>query len=324
MVASGQWERPAQPQPTISADSQKGREMATHIRKCLMMGVCAGLTALGVSASAQVREVQEPLLDGKSAAPRSVLPPAKPTPKTVEGRPDLSGIWAPSASGVIELRAPGLGAPPTARVEPPAFQRWALEKQKRMGPLANAEPSLRCEPLGVVRFLTNPYPAQIVQTPELVVILSELTTTYRRIWIDGRPHRSDADPLFNGDVIGRWEGDTLVTSVKALDVHEWVGQPGFFISDAAQITERFRRPDSNTLLYQYTVEDPKVLTKPWTSAERRLTVSLSPMVEYYCTNERDSEVFLKQGRTYISPTGLDERYFDEDEYQELKKQFSGR
>src|SRR5262245_45454454 len=109
--------------------------MATYIRKCLLIvGVCAGFTALGVSASAQVREVREPLLDGKSAAPPPALPPPKPTPKTADGRPDLSGIWAPSASGVIELRAPGLGAPPTARVEPPAFQRWVLEKQKRMGP----------------------------------------------------------------------------------------------------------------------------------------------------------------------------------------------
>lgn len=296
--------------------------MATSIRNCLLMvAVCAGLTAFGVSASAQVREVQEPLKDAKGPPPRPTLPPAKATPRTAQGHPDLSGIWAPSASGVIELRAPGLGAPPTGRVEPPAFQRWALEKQKRMGPLDNAQPALRCEPLGAVRFLTNPYPAQIVQTPDLVVILSELTTTYRRIWIDGRPHRPDADPLFNGDAIGRWEGDTLVTSVKALDVHQWVGPPGFFISDTAQITERYRRPDSNTLLYQYTVDDPKVLTKTWTSPERRLTVSLSPMVEYYCTNERDSEVFLKQGRTYISSTGLDERFFDEDEYQELKRQF---
>lgn len=295
--------------------------MTTHIRNCLLtLAVCAGLAALDVSASAQVREVQEPLLDAKSPAPRPALPPAKPTPRTAKGHPDLSAIWAPSASGVIDLRAPGLGAPPVARVEPPAFQRWALEKRKRIGPFQNAQPSLRCEPLGVVRFLTNPYPVQIVQTPEVVVILSELTTTYRRIWIDGRPHRPDADPLFNGDVVGRWEGDTLVTSVKALDVHQWVGEQGFFISDAAQITERFRRPDSNTLLYQYTVDDPKVLTKPWTSPERRLTVSLSPMVEYYCTNERDSEVFLTKGRTYISPTGLDERYFDEDEYQQLKKQ----
>lgn len=295
--------------------------MMPCIRNSLLaLGVCAGLAAIDVSASAQVREVQEPLLDAKSPPPRPSLPPAKPTPRTDKGHPDLSGIWAPSASGVIELRAPGLGAPATVRVEPPAFQRWALEKQKRMGPLQNAQPSLRCEPLGVARFLTNPYPVQIVQTPELVVILSELTTTYRRIWIDGRAHRPDADPLFNGDVIGRWEGDTLVTSVKTLDVHQWVGE-GFFISDAAQITERFRRPDSNTLLYQYTVDDPKVLTKPWTSPERQLTVSLSPMVEYYCTNERDSAVFLNEGRTYISPSGLDERYFDEDEYQQLKKQF---
>lgn len=295
--------------------------MTNLIRYCLVMtGVGAGVWALVFSASAQTGPASAPRAATERPAQRPALPPSGPTPRTADGRPDLSGTWAPSATGVIDLRAPGLGAPPTAPVERPSFQRWALEKRKRIGPFENATPALRCEPVGVVRILTNPYPIQIVQTPTIVVILSELSTTYRRIWIDGRPHQQDSDPLFNGDAIGHWEGDTLVVSVKALDVHQWVGE-GFFISDVAHITERFRRPDSNTLLYQYTVDDPKVLTKPWTSAERRLTVAQSPMVEYYCTNERDSDVFLKEGQTYISPSGLDERYFDEDEYQELKKQF---
>jgi hypothetical protein len=295
--------------------------MNTGMRYGLVAGGLAALVGLlALPAPAQTEQGSTRGVGVERRTPRPTLPPARPTPRTAAGRPDLSGIWAPSASGVIDLRAPRLGAPPADAAEPPAYQRWAVEKRKRMGPFANGEPGLRCEPLGVVRFLTSPYPIQIVQTPEIVVILSEITTTYRRIWIDGRSHREDADPLFSGDAIGRWEGDTLVVSVKALDVRQWVGAPGFFISDAATITERFTRPDSNTLLYQYTVDDPKVLTKPWTSGVRRLTVSLSPLLEYYCTNERDAEVFQKEGRTYISPTGLDERFFDEDEYQELKKQ----
>ena len=284
-------------------------------------GVAAFVATLALPVLAQSEQGSSPRVGVERRAPQPKLPPTRPTPQTAAGHPDLSGIWAPSASGVIDLRAPRLGAPPVEAVEPPSYQRWALEKRKRMGPFENAQPGLRCEPLGVIRFLTSPYPIQIVQTPEIVVIMSEITTTYRRIWIDGRSHREDADPLFSGDAIGRWEGNTLVVSVKALDVRQWAGGQGLFISDAATITERFTRPDSNTLLYQYTVNDPKVLTKPWTSGVRRLTVSLSPLLEYYCTNERDADVFHKEGRTYISPTGLDERYFDEDEYDELKKQF---
>lgn len=297
--------------------------MRNGIRCCLLTaGVGAGVCALGISVSAQTGQGPAPGV-AERVAQRAALSPPGPTPRTADGHPDLSEVWHGSATGVIDLRdrATLSAVDRTARAEGPSFQRWALEKRKRIGPFENATPALLCEPLGAVRILSNPYPIQIVQTPKIVVILSELGTTYRRIWIDGRPHQPDPDPLFNGDAIGHWEGDTLVVSVKALDVRQWVGEQGFFISDVAHLTERFTRPDSNTLLYQYTVDDPKVLTKPWTSPLYRFTIARTPMVEYYCTNERDSDVFLKEGRTYISPSGLDERFFDEDEYQELKKQF---
>jgi hypothetical protein len=68
------------------------------------------------------------------------------------------------------------------------------------------------------------------------------------------------------------------------------------------------------------VHDPKVLTKPWTSAPNHYSIGQVPMGEYYCTDNQDSKVLNPNGVSYISASGLDERYFDEDEYQELLKE----
>jgi hypothetical protein len=112
--------------------------------------------------------------------------------------------------------------------------------------------------------------------------------------------------------------------VVAIDTHTWLTGPGgniiWFPSDVMHVTERFWRPDTNTLMYQVTVDDPKVLTKPWTSAPNHYSIGQVPMGEYYCTNNQDDKVLNPEGIKYISPSGLDERYFDEDEYQELLKQ----
>jgi hypothetical protein len=57
-------------------------------------------------------------------------------------------------------------------------------------------------------------------------------------------------------------------------------------------------------MYQVTVEDPKVLTKPWNSAPNHYSIGQVPMGEYYCTNQ-DDKVLNQEGIKYISPSGLD-------------------
>ena len=184
---------------------------------------------------------------------------------------------------------------------------------------------MTCEPLGASGiFYKGDYPVELVQTDKQLIVLSELDTTYRIIWIDGRAHKKDPDPQFNGDAVGHWEGDTLVVDVIGLDVHTWYGGGafrGWFPSDVAHMIERFDRPNTNYFTYQLTVDDPKALTKPWKSAPDRFTTALEPMVEYYCTNNQDYEEQNPTGPKYISASGLDERYFDEQEYKEMKQQF---
>jgi hypothetical protein len=305
-------------------------QMKRHIRN-FVFGVTAGVITFvaSVPTRAQIGEVSKPGF-GKpvNAAPK--LPKPGPTPRARDGHPDLSGVWFVGFTGNFDLTAEGTPAlsrfdPKDGPQERPSFQPWVALKAKRFGSQQEAEPCLTCEPLGVPGFITkNPYPLEIVQTDKKVVILAELDATFRTIWTDGRPHPKDPSPKFNGDAVGHWEGDTLVVDVIAIDWHTWLTGPGgniaWFPSDVMHLTERFWRPDSNTLLYQVTVDDPKVLTKPWKSNPNHYTIGQSPLSEYYCTNNQDVQVLNPNGIKYISPTGLDERYFDEDEYQELLKE----
>jgi hypothetical protein len=292
--------------------------------------VLIGFSIASATAYAQIGEVSKPGF-GKAVKAPPPMPKPGPTPRTRDGHPDLSGIWFVGSTGTVDLTAANSPSqrrfdPKVTPQEPPSFQPWVLLKQKRIGPQQQAEPCLTCEPLGVPGFvIKNPYPIQFVQTDKQLIMLAELDATYRTIWIDGRAHPKDPDPKFNGDAVGHWEGDTLVVDVVAIDVHTWLTGPGgniiWFPSDAMHVTERFSRPDTNTLMYQVTVDDPKVLTKPWTSAPNHYSIGQVPMGEYYCTNNQDDKVLNPDGTNkFITPAGFDERYFDEDEYQELLKQ----
>lgn len=290
-------------------------------------GVLGIVSMVFPSARAQTEASQAP----PAASHAKSLPPAKPAPRTADGHPDLSGVWADGYNGNLDLTAGHDQARFNPKVTPeenPAFQHWVVEKIKKMGPLQSAETCLDCEPLNPIGMFIKGrgYEREVIQTGQKLVVLSELDTTYRTIWIDGRSHKKDPDPQYNGDAVGHWERDTLVVDVIGLDLHQWLSPTpnamlGWFPSDVARLTERLSRPDSNSLVYQYTVDDPKVLNHPWVSAPNHFSVALEPMTEYYCTNNKDYAIENPTGPRYISAGGLDERYFDQEEYEQLKKQF---
>ena len=149
--------------------------------------------------------------------------------------------------------------------------------------------SVNCLPRGTpLNFLGNPYPIKLVQTRDELIQLYELNTNFRVIHTDGRPHAKDPDPTFVGDATAHWEGDTLVIDVIAIDERTWNDFVGWFHSDQEHVIERLTRPSENYLNYQVTIEDPKVLTKPWTSAPRQWSLSHEDLEEYYCTNNSGS------------------------------------
>src|SRR6202023_2625856 len=91
--------------------------------------------------------------------------------------------------------------------------------------------------------------------------------------------------------VGRWEGDTLVVDGISFDERTFIQPNGWFHSDQLHVVERYTRPSINYLIVQITVEDPKVLTKPWTSAPRRWTLGHEDLQEYFCTNNEETQEY---------------------------------
>ena len=123
-------------------------------------------------------------------------------------------------------------------------------------------------------------PRRIIQLPGEVIFLYEDISgdPYRIIPTDGRPHRSNANPSYYGDSAGRWEGDTLVIDVTNFVEDTWFGEGGYFHTDAMRVRERLWKVGEN-LAYQVTVDDPNVLTAPWTIAPRLVKPSTDPLEE---------------------------------------------
>jgi len=118
---------------------------------------------------------------------------------------------------------------------------------------------------------------QILQTPGYVTILIEMIHDVRIIPLDGRPHIPKNIRQWLGDSRGHWEGKTLV-----VDTTNFTGKSHFMGSDEnLHLVERFTRTDSNTILYQFTVEDPTAFTRPW-KGEVPMTKAPGPIYEYAC------------------------------------------
>jgi hypothetical protein len=123
--------------------------------------------------------------------------------------------------------------------------------------------------------LTTNY--QIVQTPGYVTILMEIIHDARIIPLDGRPHLPSTVRTWLGDPRGHWEGNTLV-----VDSTNFTNKSKFRGADEnLHLTERFTRTDPDTLLYEFTVDDPTAFTKPW-KGEIPMTASQDTLYEHAC------------------------------------------
>ena len=257
-------------------------------------------------------------------------PSTPPTPRMSDGHPDLSGVYFPGPQDPDKYQLGALNGPNRkfARdFEKPSFQSWVSEKAKLMGPdLERADPEIGCAPPGGPGFFyKGNYAIKMIQTPNELVVLSEIFTTYRVIYTDGRQHHKleEIDPLYMGEAIGHWDGDTLVVDTIGVDTHTWVAgllSRPFFASDVAHYTETFRRPNLNHFLYQFTLDDPKVLTKAFTSPVATYSYSSHKQItEYYCTYNPDLDSLYPPSKIPRTASGADERYFDEQEYEVMSK-----
>ena len=198
-------------------------------------------------------------------------------------------FWWDRGTKVVGTRRTSLVVdPPDGRI--PALTPLAQQRQAQLKQARREHPADGPEdrPLGERCILLNSAgppmsPSaynnnyQIVQSKDHVVILNEMVHDARVIPLDGRPHLPAGVRLLLGDSVGHWEGETLV-----VDTTNFTGLSAFRGSGAnLHLTERFTRADAETLLYEYTVDDPESFTRPWSVALPGTSVS-GPIFEYAC------------------------------------------
>jgi hypothetical protein len=142
----------------------------------------------------------------------------------------------------------------------------------------------------------GPHPLKIVQTPNLVVLLYEtsVNSTFRQVFLDGRPFPKDPQPTWLGYSIGHWEGGTLVVETMGFNGREWVDTAkGHPQTASAHVTERFSRLDFGHMQIDITIDDPGAYEKPWRAVVPFHLLADTDLIETYCENEKDS---IHEGR----------------------------
>jgi hypothetical protein len=262
----------------------------------------AVLVALSATLSAQWAPHALP---GAPQGPDGKVDLTAPAPRTADGKPDLSGIWLNvRRTGQANLEASTAleGRPPLANFgnagagfkEGLPFQPWAAQLQKeRQSVQSRDNPDALCLPMGLLQFHLQPQPRKIVQTPTQVLILYESNYGVRTIYTDGRslPPQGEPQPYWYGYSVGRWEGDTLVVQSNNFKGDGWLDVRGSPTTEAAVVTERFRRLNYGQLDIEFTLDDPKAYTRPWTvRIDQRLVADGSEMIEFIC---HENQMFLK-------------------------------
>jgi hypothetical protein len=237
--------------------------------------------------------------------------------RTADGRPNLSGVWQALNEANYDIQAhvarpalavtPGpLGPVPAAPVlalgaiggipaslgvveggELP-YQPWAAAKKKEnFDNVLARDPEIRCYLPGVPRATYMPYPFQILQGKDKIMIVYAFAGATRTIHLDKEKVPSEAPAeTWMGYSVGRWEGESLVVDVNSFNDQTWFDRAGNFHSDALRVTERYTATSPDRLMYEATIDDPKVFTRPWTMRMPiyRRAEENSQVLEYRCVD----------------------------------------
>jgi hypothetical protein len=237
---------------------------------------------------------------------------SRPTPHLPDGRPDLNATWdhlggiefvrirdkAPAEDESVCVfgcapppgQAGGAPAGPPPQGPPgPGFPNYKPEFAAKVKELKDRQVQmdtvLQCAPPGVPRI--GP-PAKIIQNArEVVFLYDDVNGPYFRIIpTDGRPHRTDLEPSYLGDAIGRYEGDTLIVETRNLNDETWLTDDGAFHTTKLKVVERLQRV-GDTILYEAVAEDPDVLSEPFALKPMTLWVSTEELAEPARCDDRD-------------------------------------
>lgn len=230
-----------------------------------------------------------------------------PTPRTSDGRPDLSGTWhgggrdyvAPirspdgtviRAGGPTGFSYPGRDVAYTAGVYIAplfVFRRTAYGEElyaARQATHSKDNPRGLCLPMGIVQLHTSAGSARYIQTPRELIILYEMNGERREIFTDGRSlPTKDPQPWWNGYSVGRWDGDALVVETTHFRDSGWLDMAGNPLTDAGRITERFRRTSYGRMEIDITIDDKKAYEAPFTVRWNQRLAADTNLIESVCS-----------------------------------------
>ena len=216
-----------------------------------------------------------------------------------DSHPDLNGIWQaigtanwdiqdhPASAGLPEMGAIGAIPPGQGVVvgnEIPYQESALAQKQQNFENRFTEDPELKCYMPGVPRATYLPYPFQILQGTDKIMIVYGFAETNRTIHMDKENPEPAPIDSWMGRSHGQWDGDTLVVDVRGFNGQLWFDRAGNFASSSLQVVERYTPMGPNTIMYEATIEDPNVFTRPWTMRMplyRRLEANIQ-VLEFKC------------------------------------------
>ena len=243
---------------------------------------------------ARYRPQALPIPEGRfdTGYPMGALDPANLAATRPEAPFDLTGTWEFRAElegqahyGLYEFK-------PMPELTPKA-QRFYDEylRHARAGE-SFGEPSAECYPVGMPRYMTRYGPILMLQYPTAIYMVNRLNNEYRVIYLDGRERMPEDkwEPNWNGESIGRWDGDTLVVETKGFTDDNHIIQQGVLTGDQLQITERISMlNDGNTLKIDFILTDPEHWVGEWKHTKFRDRTLNYDVLEASCVPARDKE-----------------------------------
>jgi hypothetical protein len=206
-----------------------------------------------------------------------------PAPKQADGKPDLSGVWLGDAWGPKGARP---NPPPrgvqTSKMLPEAEAEFARRTSTNM----KDDPKVRCMPNGVPHAETEPYPFEIIHTPDKTLLLYEMYYLRRQIFTDGRKlpdNPQSFTPTWMGYSVGNWEGDEFVVETTGFNKKVWpIDMFAHPSSDALKVEERFKRVDFGHMDLNIRIDDRKAYESPWTWYLRYTLLPDVDLLEFVC------------------------------------------
>jgi hypothetical protein len=150
------------------------------------------------------------------------------------------------------------------------------------------QPTTWCKPVGTPRLAAFPAPYKIVQTPKLILLLYEMDTVFRQVFLDGRELPQDQQPSYQGYSVGRWDGDVLVVTTTGFNGEGWLDAIGHPFTGALRMEERYHRTSVGRMDVEVTLTDPAAYTETLRYTQPQVLLPDTDLIESFCTeNEKD-------------------------------------